>query len=206
MADYTPFSISEIELFSDTLHLTDCTTLNKKTPSVPIGKFIKDNEKYIPSFPYEFNSDSKIKKLKIISFPLILPIIKGYEFEDGEIDDKYVQDSMVQVHDLYAEWVFYMRKTTLLIQTLQQKKLHVLHQKFTASSLHFVNFQLKSFSKQKNRDSPFAIIKNQVDNFIRANKKGTTKKIVSLKWSMWLKTKLWLQEKIHWCLQLQMTG
>ena len=69
-ADYTPFSISETELFSDTLCLTNCTTLNKKTPSVPVGKFIKDNEKYIQSLPDEFNSDSKIKKLKIVSFPL----------------------------------------------------------------------------------------------------------------------------------------
>jgi len=28
--DYTPFSVAELDLFCDTLHLTDCTTLNKK--------------------------------------------------------------------------------------------------------------------------------------------------------------------------------
>ena len=42
---YTPFSVSETELFSNPLHLADCTTLNKKTSSVPVGKFLKDNKK-----------------------------------------------------------------------------------------------------------------------------------------------------------------
>ena len=90
--DFTPFSVSETELFSDTLHLTDCATLNKKTPSVPVGKFLKDNKKHIPNFPDKFDMDSKVKKLRIAAFQLVLPIVNGYEFEEGEIEDEQVQD------------------------------------------------------------------------------------------------------------------
>ena len=32
--NYIPFSVPGIDLLSDTLHITDCMTLNKKTPSI----------------------------------------------------------------------------------------------------------------------------------------------------------------------------
>ena len=48
--NYIPFSVPETELFSDTLHITDCTTLNKKTPSIGVGKYIKDNEKIFEAY------------------------------------------------------------------------------------------------------------------------------------------------------------
>ena len=59
--NYIPFSVPETELFSDTLHITDCLTLNKKTPSIGVGKYIKENEKDIQGLPEEFDTDAKIK-------------------------------------------------------------------------------------------------------------------------------------------------
>ena len=59
--NYIPFSVPEINLFSDTLHITDCMTLNKKTPSIGVGKFIKDNEKEIQGLPKEFDTKAKSK-------------------------------------------------------------------------------------------------------------------------------------------------
>ena len=59
--EYTPFFVSKTELFSDTLHLTNCATLNKKTPSVPVGRFLKDNKKHIPNLPNKFDTDAKVK-------------------------------------------------------------------------------------------------------------------------------------------------
>ena len=104
--EYTPFSVSESELFSDTLHLTDCATLNKKTPFVPVGKFIKEHDKHIKNLSDKFDTDAKIKKLKIAAFLLVLPIVQGYKFEEGEIEDEKIQESLFQVHNLYAKWVF----------------------------------------------------------------------------------------------------
>ena len=66
--EYMPFLVSKTELFRDTLHLTDCATPDKKTPSVPVGKFLKDNKKHIPNLPDKFDTDSKIKKLRIAAF------------------------------------------------------------------------------------------------------------------------------------------
>ena len=174
--DYTPFSISETELFSDTLHLTDCTTLNKKTPSIPVGKFLKDNEKYILNLPDEFCSDSKIKKLKIASFPLVLPIIKGYDFEEGEIENKQVQESMIQVHDLYAEWVFLHDKNYIIDSTFTTEQVKCPTPEVNSIVTAFRELPIKVLFKTKNKDSPFAIIKNQVDNFISANTKENKSK------------------------------
>ena len=75
--DYIPFSVPEINLFSNTLHITDCTTLNKKTPSIGVGKFIKDNEKEIQGLPKEFDTNAKIKKLKIVASQLFLLLLKA---------------------------------------------------------------------------------------------------------------------------------
>ena len=55
---------------------------------VPVGKFLKDNKKHIPNLPNEFDTDAKVKKLRIAAFPLVLPIVQSYEFEEGEIEDK----------------------------------------------------------------------------------------------------------------------
>ena len=120
--DYTPFSVGESDLFSDTLHFTDCTTLNKKTPTVSIGKFVKENEDDLPNLPKEFDTDSKVEKLKVASFPLILPLIKGFDFEEGDSEDSAVYDSVASVHDLYSEWIFFHTKKYVVPSKLVANK------------------------------------------------------------------------------------
>ena len=120
--DYIPFLVPEIDLFSDTLHLIDCATLNKKTPSIRVRKCIKDNEKEIQHLPKEYNTDVKIKKLEVVLFPLILPIVKGYYFEDRFINDKEIYESVNDIHNLYAEWFFLFEKKTSSTLLLQQTK------------------------------------------------------------------------------------
>ena len=78
-SDYSPFSVPEADLFSDTLYFTDRSSLNKRTSVVSVGKYLKNNAKDLPNPPSDFNTDAKIKKLKVASFPLILPIVKGLE-------------------------------------------------------------------------------------------------------------------------------
>ena len=45
--DYIPFSVPEVDLFSDVFHITDCIKLNEKTPQIGVGTFIKDNTKEV---------------------------------------------------------------------------------------------------------------------------------------------------------------
>ena len=101
--DYVPFSVPETELLSDVFHITDCVKLNKNTPTIGVGKFIKDNAKEVVGLPSVFDTDAKIKKLKVVAFPIVLPIIKGYYFEEGSIDEDKVFESITDIHDLYAE-------------------------------------------------------------------------------------------------------
>ena len=103
--DYIPFSVPEVDLFSDVFHITDCIKLNKKTPQIGVGKFIKDNAKEVLGLPAEFDTDAKIRKLKVVSFPLILLIVKGYYFEEGAIDNEKIYNAITDIHDLYAEWI-----------------------------------------------------------------------------------------------------
>ena len=37
---------------------------------------------------------------------MILPMLQGYNFEEGEINNENVYDSASKVHDLYADWAF----------------------------------------------------------------------------------------------------
>ena len=168
--EYTPFSVSESELFSDTFHLTDCATLNKKTPFVPVGKFIKEHDKHIKDLPDEYNTDSKIKKLKIASFPLVLPIIQGYEFEEGEIEDENIRESLLQVHDLYAEWVFLFQKSYIVDSCFTSDKITWPTPEVRSITTAFHELPIKVLFKTTNKDSPYNIIKQHVDNFIQANR------------------------------------
>ena len=71
-----------------------------------MAKYVKDNADEVVDLPKEFDSESKMKKLKDIAFPLVLPIVKGYEFTEGHFDNKDVLTSIVDLHDLYLEWIF----------------------------------------------------------------------------------------------------
>ena len=148
-------------------------TLNRKTPTVPVGKFLEENEKNILNLPEEFDTDSKVKKLKIASFRLVLPIIKGYEFDDGDIDNKHVQDSLIQVHDLYAEWIYLLGKNYIIDSNFTTGKVPCPTPEVYSTITAYSELPIKVLFKTKTKDSPFAIIKKQVDNFILANKKET---------------------------------
>ena len=71
-----------------------------------MAKFVRDNEDQLVDLPKEFDSKAKMKKLKDVAFPLVLPILKEYEFAEGHFDNKEVFTSIVDLHDLYFEWIF----------------------------------------------------------------------------------------------------
>ena len=48
-------------------------------------------------------SDGRLKNLQSIDFPIILPLIKGYDFKGGPIDDQETYKFLLGVHNLYAD-------------------------------------------------------------------------------------------------------
>ena len=170
--DYTPFLVPEKNLFSDALHITDCTELNKATPAIALAKFLKECGKDQLTLPKEFESDNKTKKLKIVSFPMILPMLTGYNFEEGEIHNESIYDSASKVHDLYADWVFlHSKKYVVPAHFLELTGFPVPNQTcdiITYSS----DIPLKVLFK---RAYPFTVIKKEVETFILANRKTEVK-------------------------------
>ena len=77
--EYSPSSVSEKNLLCDTLHFTDCTKLNDATPSVPVGKFLKDNQDNLPPLPRVFKSEAKIKKIESCLFPFDTSFNQRYQ-------------------------------------------------------------------------------------------------------------------------------
>ena len=112
--EYTPFCVNENKIFNDSFHLTDFNNFNDGTAIIPVGKHLKENSEYLPGLPGVFSSDSKIKKLRIIAFPLILPIVKGFDIPEGDIGDIDIYEKFSKVHDLYADWIFLDNKKFML--------------------------------------------------------------------------------------------
>ena len=168
--NYIPFSVPEIDLLSDTLHITDCMTLNKKTPSIGVGKYIKENEKEIQGLPKDFDTDAKIKKLKVVAFPTILPIIKGCYFEEGDINNEKIYDSVTEIHDLYAEWIFLFKHKYIVNSSYNTEHATCPIPKVSNNVTTFNEIPLKILFKNKNDStSPFERIKREVDKFVATN-------------------------------------
>ena len=59
--DYNFISVPESVLLSDTLHLLDFSTLNKKTHVESIASFSKESKDELPDLPDEFNTEAKLE-------------------------------------------------------------------------------------------------------------------------------------------------
>ena len=112
--EYTPFCVNENQIFSNSLHLTDFNNFAEGTAIIPVGKHLKENSEHLPRLPDVFSSYSKIKKLCILAFPLILPIIKGFDIPEGDIGDIDVCEKLGKARDLYANWAYLHNKKYVL--------------------------------------------------------------------------------------------
>ena len=64
---------------------------------------MRDNKKNLPSLPQEYNSDAKVKNVRVISFPMILPIVKGFNVKEGPIEEDEVYVACEEINDFYAD-------------------------------------------------------------------------------------------------------
>ena len=168
----TPFSIPIKDLLSDSLHLTDCNSLSKLVPSISVGKYIKENARALPELPREFDTDGKIKKLKIVAFPMVLPIVKGFTFFKGDIDDDEVYDKFGSVHALYADWAFLFIKKYIVSSDFNTPNAHCpMPERLQNSLTTLKEIPIKVLFKSKQASGPYQVIKEQIELFISANKK-----------------------------------
>ena len=169
--DYIPFSVQESDLFSDVFHITDCTTINNNTPSIAVGKFLKENAKEILGLPEEFDSDAKIRRLKVVAFPIILPIVKGHYFDEGSIQDAKIYDAVTNIHDLYAEWIFLFKYKYIVSSRFTTNKVTCPTPQNSNNVISLDELPIKALFKNKDCSSAFVKIKKEVDKYIASNTK-----------------------------------
>ena len=112
--DFTPFSVLEQFLLGDTPHLSEPVKLNKNVKSIAIGKFIKDNRKSLKNLPSTANTDAKSKNLVVVNFPIVLPLVKGLQFQEGSVDDTQIVELFEKQHELYDDFFHLKVKTHVL--------------------------------------------------------------------------------------------
>ena len=110
MEENTTFYVPENPFFSDALHFTDINKFSVVTSSILVVRFLKENGKKIPPLSDKISSEKKVKKIRVISFPLILPIVKGFDITKGEIEDEDFYDSSSNIHEIYANWIHLQSK------------------------------------------------------------------------------------------------
>ena len=99
--DFVPFSVPEEALTGNNLYLCEAVKFHEDVKSLPVARFFKDNGKKLEKVPECASSDAKAKNLVVVSFPTVLPLVRGFSFEEGSIHDEFVTRDFDKVHDLF---------------------------------------------------------------------------------------------------------
>ena len=169
--DFTAISVHDKALFGDSLHLTDFKNFTVESATISVGKHLKENADDLPNLPNEFSTATKIQKLKIIAFPIIIPLVKGYEIPEGEIDDNDVYDNFCKAHGIYADWAFlHSKKYVLNEEFFQGESRCPIPEKVCDNYGYFEEIPFKALFKSKKESSAFNLAKSEVQKFILQNK------------------------------------
>ena len=165
--EYSPFSVQENVLLSDNLHLSDSKKFSARVSKLNIGSWLKDNQsKLTISLPDEF-TEKKMKNVQVIAFPVILPMVKGFDFEEGNLDDEDTCNAFLNLHELYADWIFLQANKYIVCAEFRD-----LSCPLPENVCDLVSFEedlnIKVLLKSKNNsNSPYTILKAVVDTFIQ---------------------------------------
>ena len=169
--DFAAISAQDKILLSDSLHLTDFKNFAIDSATISIGKHVKDNEKKLPSLPNEFSTAAKIKALRIIAFPLIIPIVKGYDIPEGDIDEIEIYDKFCSAHHIYADWIFLQNKKYVLNEEFFQGEGKCpIPEKVCDNYGFYEELPFKTLFKSKKESLAFNLAKSEVQKFILQNK------------------------------------
>ena len=163
--DFVPFSVTESDLCSNNLFLCDLVKFDEKVKSKAVGQYFKHKRKQLEVVPECASTDAKAKNLHVISFPSILPLVKGFSFEEGSCRDDLIQQEFEKVHDLYEDLWFLRTKAHPLDQ-----KLITNDPKCPFPATHDIVFwtelPLKVLIRHRNvPNNAYAIMREEVDRF-----------------------------------------
>ena len=108
-----------------------------------------------------------MKNVQIIAFPVILPMIKGFDFEEDHLDNEDICSEFVKVHELYADWL-YLQSNKYIVNCEFRDLKCLLPENVCDVVLFDDDLSIKVLLKSKhNSNSPYAILKAVVDGFIK---------------------------------------
>ena len=103
--EYAPFSVPEKVLTCNNLFLCESVNFFEDVQTVSVVKFFKDNRKKLEWVPECASTDEKTKNLVVVSFPMVLPLVKGLSFLEGSLQDENVTEVFNKVHSLYEDFL-----------------------------------------------------------------------------------------------------
>ena len=169
--DFTAISVHDKALFGDSLHLTDFKNFAIESATISVGRHLKDNIDNLPSLPNEFSTAAKVQKLRIIAFPLIIPLVKGYKIPEGDIDENDIYNSFCKVHEIYVDWAFLQTKKYVLNEDFFQGEGKCpIPEKVCDNYGYCEEIPFKTLFKSKKESPAFNLAKSEVQKFILQNK------------------------------------
>ena len=126
----------------------------------------------LPLLLSEFNTESKIIKLKAIAFPRILPLVRGYHVPEGDIDNDELYKTLGYVHDSFAYWGFLHRNQYVITSEFIEKNCPVPNNAFDTITHHKELLLTVLFKSKHDTSGSYSITKAEVNKFILQNKKG----------------------------------
>ena len=165
--EYSPFSVPENVLLSDNLHISDSKKFSSSVPRLNIGSWLKDNQSKLSiGIPEEF-TEKKVKNVQVISFPVILPMVKGLDFDEGNLDDEDICNKFLNLHELYSDWVFLQGNKYIVNSEFRDLSCPLPEGVCDVVSFE-ADLNIKVLLKSKNSsNSPYTILKALVDDYIQ---------------------------------------
>ena len=74
LTNYTPFLVPDTTILSDVYYISNLDKFTKNASSANVAKNFKD---YKGDLATHFTNESKSKKVLMVSFPIVLPLVKG---------------------------------------------------------------------------------------------------------------------------------
>ena len=75
------------------------------------GKYIIKNGKDFRNLLKETRTGAKAKTLRIVNFPIVLPLIKGLKFDEESVNNKIIYETFEKAHELYDDFLHLKVKT-----------------------------------------------------------------------------------------------
>ena len=134
---------------------------------------MKENKNDLPYLPDEYSTGSKVQKLRLISFPLVLPIVKGLDFPEEPIENNEIYDKFGETHELYADWIYIHNRKQVASKDFFDGETKVPMPEGACDVIsHYAELHLKVLFKSKHDPSNlYPIIKAEFENLYYSIKK-----------------------------------